>query len=252
MVTLAGRTALVTGSTSGIGAAIARAFAANGARVLVHGLDESDGRDLATEINGRFVAGDLIHPTAVDALAAALGDEEHLDILVNNAGFETHGPVSELDRAELLRVLEVNLIAPTQLVRLLLPRLTERHGGAILNVTSIHESVPARDNAAYAMAKAALGMFTRSAAIELAPRGVRVNSIAPGAIETPMNSHLLDQIGRDKFARWIPIGRVGQPGDVADAAVFLVSDQARYITGASLVVDGAYSHHLVRYDEGDQ
>lgn len=247
--------ALVTGSTQGIGEAIARAHAAAGTFVIVHGRDATAGERLAAEIDGLFVAADLSSVDGVRTLATAVRSATgRLDLLVNNAGFELHGPLGDVDVDTLACILFVNLQAPVLLTQELLP-LIEPVRGTVQNITSIHDDVPAFGNLAYASAKAGLHMFTKSASVELGPRGIRVNTIAPGAIETAMNREILDEVGRDQFAEWIPLGRVGTTEDVAAASVFLASSAAAYISGAHLTIDGAYSHHLVRYrlsdDESD-
>lgn len=238
---------VVTGSTRGIGAAIARAHADAGAFVIIHGRDASGGLALAHELGGGYVGADLAEPNGPRTLASGVrAITDRVDTLVNNAGFEIHGPLGALDPDTLTDIVAVNLTAPILLTQELLP-LLEAARGSVQNITSIHDQVPAFGNLAYASAKAGLDMFTKSAAVELGPRGVRVNTIAPGAIETDMNREILDEVGRDAFARWIPLGRVGTPADVAAASVFLAGADARYITGAHLTIDGGYTHHLVRY-----
>ena len=238
---------VVTGSTRGIGSAIARAHAEAGAFVVVHGRDTSSGLALARDLGGAFVGADLADPDGAHELADGVrAIVDRVDTLVNNAGFEIHGPLGALDPETLAAILTVNLTTPILLTQELLP-LLESTRGSVQNVTSIHDQVPAFGNLAYASAKAGLDMFTKSAAVELGPRGIRVNTIAPGAIETDMNREILDEVGRDAFAEWIPLGRVGTPADVAAASVFLAGADARYITGAHLTIDGGYTHHLVRY-----
>jgi NAD(P)-dependent dehydrogenase (short-subunit alcohol dehydrogenase family) len=177
---------------------------------------------------------------ALDALGG-------VDILVNNAGMEVNATVGRLDATAVREQLAVNLEAPILLTHHLVAALKASGRGTVINVSSIHGTVPSWGNSVYAAAKAGLELFTKTIAIELGPDGVRVNALAPGAIETDMNREILDEIGRDRFEHWIPLGRVGAPEEVAAAAVFLASDAARYITGATLLVDGAYSHHVVRY-----
>jgi NAD(P)-dependent dehydrogenase (short-subunit alcohol dehydrogenase family) len=244
---LAGRRALVTGSTTGIGAAIAEAFSTAGADVVVHGLEANEGVALADRLGGRFFGGDLADPSAVDRLATRVAELGPLDVLVNNAGMEHGALLADLDPAVLNKTLQVNAVAPIRLMQLLLPALRRSDAANAINVTSIHQDVPVYGNLAYCASKAALGMITKTAALELGREGIRVNAIAPGAIETRHNSELLDEIGRDQFADWIPLGRIGRPEEIADIAVFLASDAARYINGHTLVADGGYRHHLVRY-----
>lgn len=245
---LDGRTALVTGATRGIGEAIARRLARDGARVVVHGRDEGRCALIAGEIGGESVTADLSDPTAPRAIASAL-EGRRLDCLVNNAGYEVGATVQELTSADLRALLEVNLIAPVELMRLLVPALLRAPSPSIINVTSIHESVPVKGNGGYAAAKAALASLSRTAAVEFGPLGIRVNTLAPGAIRTEMNAELIQEIGNERFEGWIPLGRVGSADEVADVAAFLASDDSRYVSGSSVVVDGAYTSHLVRYEQ---
>jgi len=246
---LAGKRALITGSSNGIGEAIARAFAAAGALCIIHGRDREKAERVAKDVGGESVLGDLAERGSPVRIVAELTARGGLDILVNNAGFEEHSTVADLTAADYGRVLEVNLVAPAALMSLCLPLLRRGSDPSIINITSIHETVPVSGNGAYASAKAGLASLTRTAAVELGPEGIRVNTIAPGAIKTEMNRELIEAVGAEKFEQWIPMGRVGVPEEVADVAVFLASRAARYITGSSMVVDGGYSNHLVRYDE---
>jgi NAD(P)-dependent dehydrogenase (short-subunit alcohol dehydrogenase family) len=245
---LSGRRALVTGGCRGIGAAIALAFRDRGAQVAVHGRGDAHARAFAEEHGFAFVAAELTDTAQVGTLAeqalAALGG---LDILVNNAGMEINATVEHLDPEAVRRQLAVDLEAPILLTSALVPALRASGAATVINVSSIHGTVPAYGNAVYCAAKGGLELFTRTLAVELGPAGVRVNSLAPGAIETDMNRDILEEIGWDRFAEWIPLGRVGRPDDIAQPAVFLASDAARYVTGATLTVDGGYSHHVVRY-----
>jgi gluconate 5-dehydrogenase len=242
---LTNKVALVTGSSRGIGRAIAEALERAGARVWFHGTgDDADRRPF-------YVKADFTRPADVERLAQTLlARETRLDILVNNAGLEPIMPLSAVDLAKYDACFAVNVRAPLQLTTALLPLLREsgRTGGAsVINITSIHDTVPYPHNAVYSMSKAALAMFTKTAAVELAPLGIRVNNLAPGAIETDINRHVIDQIGREKFAEWIPAGRVGTVEEVVGPALFLASPASSYVTGATLHADGAYRHNLVRY-----
>lgn len=245
---LLGMRALITGSSAGIGEAIARAFAAAGATCIVHGRQRDAVERIAAGIGGEVCVADLAERGAPERMLAEIGARGGLDVLVNNAGFEEHAPVAELSSDDFARVLEVDLVAPAALMRLCLPLLRQSRAPSVINVTSIHETVPVSGNGAYAAAKAALASLSRTAAIELGPEGIRVNTLAPGAIRTDMNRDLIDDVGSQRFESWIPLGRVGEPADVADVAVFLAGPASRYITGASIVVDGGYANHLVRYD----
>lgn len=248
---LTGRRALVTGGCRGIGAAIATAFADRGAEVIVHGRGDDRSRAFAEQHGFGYLTADFSDLDQVGRLADTVA-QAGLDILVNNAGMEINTTVEQLDPAALSQQLRVNLEAPILLTHLLIPTLKASSHASVINVSSIHGTVPAYANAVYCAAKAGLESFTRTLAIELGASGVRVNAIAPGAIATDMNRAVLDRIGRDQFAEWIPLGRVGNVADVTGPAVFLASQASAYVSGAVLVVDGAYSHHLVRYRPADQ
>lgn len=248
---LSSRVALITGSTRGIGRAIAEGFVDAGARVYIHGRGAPNGEELAESIGARFLAADLERPEEIERLASDLrAAEPYLNILVNNAGIEIGANLERLEPDVLARVMQVNFNAPVQLTRLLLPSLIAAPSAAVINVTSIHDSIPYFGNGAYTAAKAALAMFTKTAAIELGPEGIRVNTLAPGAVETDINRDVLDQIGRDRFQEWIPLGRTARTCELVGPAVFLASDAASYVNGATLIVDGGYSHNLVRYRLG--
>jgi NAD(P)-dependent dehydrogenase (short-subunit alcohol dehydrogenase family) len=244
---LRGKIALVTGASQGIGKALARGFAAAGAFVWVHGRD-SKGEEFAREIGGAFVKADLEAEADVTMLTwtiLARGDPLH--ILINNAGLFAATRLEGIDLAEMDRIWKVNIRAPTQLIRDLLPALRKARGASVINVTSIHEQVPHPHSAAYNMSKAALAMLTKTAAVELGPLEIRVNNLAPGAVETDINRALIERIGRRQFNEWIPAGRVGSTEDMIGPAVFLASDASRYVTGATLFADGGYRLNLIRY-----
>jgi NAD(P)-dependent dehydrogenase (short-subunit alcohol dehydrogenase family) len=245
---LAGKVALVTGSTRGIGRAIAEGFVAAGAKVWFHGRQREEGEALAQQYGGHFCPADLADPVAVRNLAAALSAaENHLDILVNNAGMEVLMPIETLDMAMFDHIWQVNTRAAVELTALLLPLLKQASSASLINLTSIHESMPFPTNSAYSMAKSALAMFTRTMALELGSSGIRVNNLAPGAVETDLNRDSLDRIGMDNFARRIPLRRVGAPEDIVGPALFLASDASRYVTGTTIFVDGGYLQNLLRF-----
>jgi glucose 1-dehydrogenase len=244
---LVGRRALVTGGTRGIGLAIARGFVAAGADVWINGR-QAEGEGVAASFGARFLRADLNSQQGVADLAARLTEaSDRLDILVNNAGIETPMGLEVLDLELMNEIWAVNARAPVQLIRDLLPLLKASGTASVINVTSIHSHIPYAGNIAYCMAKAAQDMATKVAAIELAKYGIRVNSFAPGAIETEINRDVLDEIGRDKFADWIPAGRVGTVDEMIGPAIFLASEAASYVTGSTLTADGAYGINLVRY-----
>jgi glucose 1-dehydrogenase len=249
---LANKIALVTGSSQGIGRAIAERFAQEGADIVINYNRTSGGAQEAlrnVETAGRrglVVKADLSSTTEVRALiAAAIEHFGRLDILVNNAGIETHAPFWEVTEEDYDRVLNVNLkgvfFATQEMVRHLLK--TKRRG-KIVNISSVHEELPFPNFSAYCASKGGLKMLTRNLAVELGPLGITINSIAPGAIETPINTQLLNDPNKlGALLAQIPLGRLGQPNDVAGLAVFLASDDADYITGSTYFVDGGLTWH---------
>jgi gluconate 5-dehydrogenase len=244
---LAGRIALVTGGAQGIGYGIATGFLQAGAQVWITD-ERHEGGDMAAAAGAKFIQADLTSDAEIDALTTQLTSlAPQLDILVNNAGIDVRMPLEGLDRHALDRIWRINARAPVCLITELLPLLKASGGASIINVTSIHDSVPYANNAPYCMSKAALGMLTNVASIELAPFGIRVNNLAPGAIETETNRRVIEAVGRDNFAAWIPAGRVGQVQDLIGAAIFLASEASAYVTGTTIHADGGYRHHLVRY-----
>ena len=250
-VDLKDKVAVVTGSSRGIGRAIAEALAVAGARVWFHGTSD-EGWQVADAVEQPFVRADFTNPDEVRAMADTIRQQEkRLDILVNNAGIEPIMPLEAIDWTKYEACFNVNVRAAVQLTTAMLPLLkaagSSAGGASVINITSIHDAVPYPHNCVYSMTKAALNMFTKAAAVELAPRGIRVNSLAPGAIETDINREVIDKMGRAKFAEWIPAGRVGTVDEVGGPALFLASEAASYVTGETLYADGAYRHHLVRY-----
>jgi NAD(P)-dependent dehydrogenase (short-subunit alcohol dehydrogenase family) len=229
MVSFAGRVALVTGAAGGIGGAVARAFAAEGASLVLVDRVAPEGFDGAAAI-----AVDLARPDAADeAVARTLDRFGRLDVLVNVAGIMIFRPIEEQSAADWHQLLAVNLVAPALLTGHAL-RLMPR-GGAIVNIASVHARRTSPQVASYAASKAALVSLTRTTAIEGAGRGIRCNAILPGAIDTPL-LHASPTI-RSGEERLDPAD-VGRPEDVAALAVFLASDAARFITGADMVADG--------------
>ena len=163
--------------------------------------------------------------------------ESKVDILVNNAGIEYHKSVEEGDNEYLDSIYQINCKTPYFLVQELLPLLKKSNSASIINVTSIHDIVPVRENSSYCMSKASLAMYTKVAALELAKEGIRVNNLAPGAIATDMNKDLLDKMN---FGQWIPLQRPGRCDEFIGPSVFLASEASSYMTGATLYIDGGY------------
>jgi 3-oxoacyl-[acyl-carrier protein] reductase len=237
------RSAVVTGAGSGFGAGIARAFAREGARVIVADIDAAAALAVASEVGGIALKVDVSSDHDVAALAdaarAAFGCP---DILVNNAGI-THPPkaMEEVTEAEFDRVLAVNAKSVYLTARHFVPDMKARGAGAIVNVASTAGLSPRPRLSWYNASKGWMITATKAMAVELAPHGVRVNAICPVAGETPLLKSFLGEDTpemRAKFLATIPLGRFSTPADIAAAAVFLASDEASMITGAALEVDG--------------
>jgi 3-oxoacyl-[acyl-carrier protein] reductase len=237
---LDGRTALVTGASGGIGAAIARALHAQGAAVVLSGTRGEALEALAAELGERAFArpADLRDPTAPEALVAAAEDAAGpLGIVVNNAGATRDMLALRMDDADWNSVLDVDLTAPFRLARAALRGMLRRRSGRIINISSIVGVTGNAGQANYAAAKAGLIGLSKALAQEVASRSITVNVVAPGFIATPMTAALSEQ-NRARMLQAIPLGRIGQPGDVAAAVVYLASDEAGWITGATLHVNG--------------
>jgi NAD(P)-dependent dehydrogenase (short-subunit alcohol dehydrogenase family) len=247
---LAGKAALVTGATSGIGLAIAERFAAEGARLLLTGRSRESGEQVARKLGADFIAGDVTESDLADGLVQeAVKRLGRLDILVNNAGITHRGTALETSDQDFARVMAVNVEAVFRFSRAAVRQMvaqfeSDGRGGAIVNIASDFAVVAGRGELAYCTSKGAVVQMTRALAVDHARQGIRVNAVAPGDVETPM---LLSGIahrgsgaaeGLRENGAVIPIGRVGQPPEIAAAVTFLASDEASFITGTVLVVDG--------------
>ncbi len=233
---LAGRVAIVTGGASGIGAAIADGLAAAGARVVVG--------DLVDSPTHHTLRLDVADGEAVRSVVDEVRQEHgRLDIVVNNAGIMFEIPVHDQDLESWNRMLAVNLTGPMLVTKHAAPHLAEHGVGAIVNIGSLEGDMCNPGHAAYAATKAGLHGMTRATAVDLGPLGIRCNAIAPGWIDTPLNASYVDahpdrDLVVDELSKLHPIGRIGDPTDVADVAVWLVGDQSRFVTGQIITVDG--------------
>jgi 3-oxoacyl-[acyl-carrier protein] reductase len=239
-IDLTGKTAFITGSTRGIGLAIARAFHGAGAKVAIVGRDADRARSVAAELGDRAVgvACDVAVAEQVEAaMSAAESALGPVDILVNNAGLTRDNILLRLTDADWDAVLDANLKGAFHTTRVAIKGMMKRRSGRIINVTSVVGLSGNKGQANYAASKAGLIGFTKSVAKEYAGRGILANCIAPGYIETDMTSGL-PEAAKNTLLQGIALGRLGRPEDVAGAALFLASDLASYITGQVLVVDG--------------
>jgi glucose 1-dehydrogenase len=263
---LEGHIAIVTGASSGIGHAVAAGLAEAGAAVVVnYRSDEESAEALATRITdggGRAIAvqADVSQEEDVarlfDTAAEAFG---RIDVLVSNSGVQKDAPVAELTLKEWNTVIDINLTGQFLCAREAIRRFRSqpeagrpaRSAGTIIAMSSVHELIPWAGHVNYAAAKGGLRMLTRTLAQEVAGDGIRINAIAPGAIRTPINKEAWDsEEALAKLLRLIPYGRIGEPEDVARAAVWLASDAADYVTGTTLFVDGGMSLYPEFRDNG--
>jgi 3-oxoacyl-[acyl-carrier protein] reductase len=240
MFRLDGRPALVTGASGGIGAAIARALHAQGAKVVLSGTRMERLEELARELgaNAYVCPADLrdaAEPNALIEAAEAVAGPLH--ILVNNAGMTRDMLALRMTDLDWQAVLDIDLSAPFRLIRAALRGMLRRRAGRIINISSIVGATGNPGQANYAAAKAGLVGMSKALAQEVAPRGVTVNVVAPGFVDTAMTEGLGDGL-KAKIVEQIPLGRVGQPDDIAGAVVYLASDAAAWVTGATIHVNG--------------
>lgn len=241
---LDGKFALITGGGSGIGEGIARAMAEHGARVIVADKNVEAAMEVAESIGDpAFGLGlDVSDRSGCDEAAATIERTwGPISILVNNAGIIRRGKLeSETARADWDATMAVNLNGPYNMVTAFLDQLKATKG-SIINIGSIQSFVALPNSAAYTTSKGGVRALTKALAIELSPQGVRVNAIGPGLIATPLNADARQNPDyMANFAQRIPLGRLGEPADIAGPAVFLASDLARYVTGVTLPVDGGF------------
>jgi len=248
---LENKVAVVTGGTSGIGEAICLLFAEEGASVVVAGRNESRGTEVADKIKAAggkalFVRTDVAELESLEHLArVAVESFGRVDVLVNNAGMALVKSIVDTTEEEYDRVMDVNLKSIYRLSKLLLPQMLERGSGSVINVASQLALVAAPNFAVYAASKGAILNLSKAMALDCAKQGVRVNTLCPGAVETPllMNQFKEEAGPQGSFQDLVdlhPLGRIGRPGEIASAALFLATEDSSFVTGAPLVVDGGY------------
>jgi len=239
MFRLDGKIALVTGASGGIGAAIARSLHAQGAIVALSGTRRDALQALADELgtNVHVCPADLRDPAAPDALVAGVEAIGPLAILVNNAGFTRDMLALRMKDEDWQAVIDVDLTAPFRLSRAAIKVMLRRRAGRIIGISSIVGATGNPGQANYVAAKAGMVGMTKALAQEVASRGVTVNAVAPGFIDTPM-TEALNEAQKAKLMEGIPLGRMGSPADIAAAVVYLASDEAGWVTGATLHVNG--------------
>jgi NAD(P)-dependent dehydrogenase (short-subunit alcohol dehydrogenase family) len=246
---LEGKVAVVTGAAAGIGRAAAIALAKESARVGIGDVDEAGGQRVAQEIardEGEAFARrtDVRSSDDVRALVREAVDRYgRLDVMVNNAGVAIGGTAADMSEDDWNRVVDTNLTGVWRGMRFAIPEMMKAGGGSIVNMSSVQSHVGFLGWAGYAASKGGIDALTRQAAVEYAPKGIRVNAIVPGTILTEMNERIMAESGDPErvMADWVsmhPIGRVGRPEEVAAAIVFLASDESTFITGELLRVDG--------------
>lgn len=235
------RNVLITGGSRGIGAAVVRKFAAAGDRVYFTYLhSEEKARALATETGATALRADAACREDTEAaIRQAEGEGGVLDVLVLNAGISHVGMIMDTGDEDFRRVMETNVYGPFAAMRAALPGMFWRRSGCIVTISSIWGQRGASCEAVYSASKAAVIALTQAAALEAAGAGVRVNCVAPGAIDTEMNDHL-PKAEKDALSEEIPLGRMGTPEEVADVIFFLCGDGARYITGNVIPVNGGW------------
>jgi NAD(P)-dependent dehydrogenase (short-subunit alcohol dehydrogenase family) len=245
---LNGKVALVTGAGSGLGEAIALAFADAGAALALVDLNEDEAAATleTARAKGMAIAADVADVAAVQrAVDAAIRQLGYVDVVVNNAGITGLGPpraTHETPAAEWERVIAVNLTGPFLVCQTVLPFMLERGAGVVVNVASAAGLVSVDGRTPYVTSKAGLIHLTRNLAVEYAGRGIRANALCPGWMDTPMTRWRLGDLELARQLRaGIPMGRVAQPGEVAQAALFLACDASSYMTGQTLVVDGGWT-----------
>ncbi|MDR0863773.1 MAG: glucose 1-dehydrogenase [Candidatus Symbiothrix sp.] len=259
-INLKGKKALVTGGAQGIGAEICKTLASCGADVFINYRSSKEKAERLAEelktvygVNAWAIRADISKSDEVKEmfgqLDACMGT---INILINNAGVESCHHVLDLEESEWDKIFNTDLKGAFLCSQEAGRRMVENNSGVIINISSIHDTVPRKGLTHYCSAKGGLKMFSKCLALELAENNIRVISVSPGAIETEMNKEEIAAFGVEKFNHWIPAGRIGNVNEVAPVIAFLCSDMASYITGTELYIDGAYLLSTIQYDPRPQ
>ena len=241
------KTAIITGGGTGIGLATARAFCLEGAKVILFGRRKEKLEKAVEKLGGSaiIVQGDMINNNDLDKLVnETLHNFKKIDILVNNAGLFNGSPLHEISDSQWDEIMDINIRSVFQLTRRVLPVMLSQKYGSIIHISSILGLIAVPQVAAYNVSKGAMNQFSRSIAVEYGSSGIRSNSICPGLIATDMTADLMKDADLMKeWSKEYPIGRFGKPEDVANACLYLASDESSFVTGITLPVDGGFTAH---------
>ena len=241
------KTAIITGGGTGIGLATARAFYQEGAKIILFGRRKEKLEKAVEKLGGSaiIVQGDMTNNNDLDQLInETLHNFQKIDILVNNAGLFNGSPLHEISDSQWDEIMNINIRSVFQLTRRVLPAMLSQKYGSIIHISSILGLIAVPQVAAYNVSKGALNQFSRSIAVEYGSSGIRSNSICPGLIATDMTADLMKDADLMKeWSKEYPIGRFGKPEDVANACLYLASDESSFVTGITLPVDGGFTAH---------
>ena len=235
------KTAIITGGGTGIGLATAHAFYQEGAKIILFGRRKEKLEKAVEKLGGSaiIVQGDMTNNNDLDQLInETLHNFKKIDILVNNAGLFNGSPLHEISDSQWDEIMDINIRSVFQLTRRVLPVMLSQKYGSIIHISSILGLIAVPQVAAYNVSKGALNQFSRSIAVEYGSSGIRSNSICPGLIATDMTADLMKE-----WSKEYPIGRFGKPEDVANACLYLASDESSFVTGITLPVDGGFTSH---------